>query len=480
MRHSIRCVLLAAAVVLPACGPAKTGPPKIPAPPTAALATPTPALPPAPTPTPTPRGRSSPLFPVSSRAVAGGATLLFHPLASTTVGLYIGFPFGRLDEQRPGQARQLLGSLVHSRGFGGAVADLGGELHWDVGPDRSEIAIALPPDAVAQVLSVFVNASKGLAPSEQAGPEDLLAEATLRRGIEDLFFESILERPAAPTPAAPSAPVDPNAPAPAAPGIPALPFDRVVVALVGDLDEAALSAAQSALGAGAAAGAVPQRSRSRIPPQKVIWTLREDAPTAGLFAWLLPGAGPAPAAWRGLAASLTRGPSAPLQSFLQQAPGRRAEAFCWTLGPDVVFAVYFEGASGEAPRFKTALLAALAALARGPVSADLQRAQGALSMDGQFAASTPLGMATLLGRAQLAGSVEQALYELEDAAALQASDLQQLAQRLDPQAMIAVGRGSAEEARALALPTPVPTPAPSATEIRNEETQQGSGAEDKP
>ena len=203
----------------------------------------------------------------------------------------------------------------------------------------------------------------------------------------------------------------------------------------------------------------------RAPEQRVTWVVREEEPSAGILAWLVP----EDQAERGrgatldlLSAWLSGAPDSPLQVFRQGRPQRVADAFVWRLGPSDVFGVYFETTPGLAPQVVQVLRDALQLVATGGMTdADLERARQWIEAAEELVPETAMGTASRLARAQAAGDLPTAWRSASDLERLTRADLQQAAATLRAESMLAVGRGSAEEARILALGAPVvPPPVP--------------------
>jgi predicted Zn-dependent peptidase len=418
-------------------------------------------------------------------SVEGGPALVFHRLDSPTVGLYLALPGGILGEPESGGARAQLDRLLGDLGLDEAVADLGGRLEGTVGLRAVELRMSLPPESTEELLRRLADAlAAARTPRVRAARaepvQDLLREASMRRVVEELLLDLLLRRDWS------SAPDEPAAVGPGPGG--------AVLALVGPLDAGVQERAALLLEpwrqAAAAGTAQPSERQARAPEQRIVWIVRDEAPSAGILAWLVP-AGPAVGEphfdWDLVAAWLGRGPRSPLEGFRRRGPGRVAEAFCWDFGSQVLLGTYFEGELGEAPQLRQTLLAALGRAASGSVSeAEVERARWALKVDHLLEAGTAQGMARLLGRAQLAGAADAAWDRLRRVADLGAGDLRRAAVQLHPEALLAVGRGTPEEARNLATRSgppswpvrPVdPTPSPrSVPQSLNPPVEQGAEA----
>jgi peptidase M16-like protein len=444
-------------LVLSGCGP-KGGP--------VARPVAAPAVTPGPPATPTAVIRVSPLRPVSVRSASGGPTFVFHPLQSTTLALHLVFPGGRIAGSGSGEADRQLQRLVGDLGLQEALEDLGGRVQAGVALRWSEVGIELPPEALDAALERL---SAALASTAAPGPvaespqsvalEDAVDRGPLRHVVEGLLLDVLLGRGSA---------VGGSARGLSQSLQSGVSPEGAVVTLVGPLDEAVLERVAARLSPWEqVAAANPFRVREmalKTPQQRVIWVVREEPPTAGILAWLVPrrpSSETPEVAWDVLAAWLGRGPGAPLQALTDAGGAPVAQAFFWDTGETCVFGVYFEAAPGAAPRVEQLVLASLAGAAGGSIPREgMERACWALRVDFQLETGTPLGMACRLGRAQFIGSAEDAVDELDRLGAIRADDLQRAAALLRPERVIAVGRGTAEEARSLAELTREPTPAP--------------------
>lgn len=235
----------------------------------------------------------------------------------------------------------------------------------------------------------------------------------------------------------------------------------VRVAVAGDVDVDQVNTWMSSLNRelGTRPGCGSSQTSLGLPSQKVVWSLRDDAPAAGMIVWVIHGVekDASWSRWRTLERWFAAGPGSPAGLFLSDRPERTFEPWFRAIGSDAIFGIYFETAVGEASLCRRFVSSALTAAAETPREAGLIRARHGRWMEEALASEDPELLASLLSRGEFPGAVvseESGAGSIAD----ETLELKAAAEELLSREPLIVGRGSAEDGRRLALPEPKAAP----------------------